>query len=119
MTMSDMQIPSFEPALDARLRAIVDSKTKPLGALGRLEALAVQIGLIQNTESPMLTRPATLVFAADHGIAHAGVSAYPQAVTAQMVLNFIAGGAAINVFCRQHGFALEVVNAGVAAPLWT
>jgi len=113
-----MHIPPFDDALHARLQAAVDSKTKPLGALGRLESLAVQIGLIQNTEAPQLTRPAMVVFAADHGIAHAGVSAYPQAVTAQMVLNFIAGGAAVNVFCRQHGFALEVVNAGVAAPLW-
>ncbi|MGM3273828.1 nicotinate-nucleotide--dimethylbenzimidazole phosphoribosyltransferase [Ralstonia sp. 24A2] len=114
-----MQIPPFDPALRSRLQAAVDSKTKPLGALGRLEPLAVQIGLIQNTEAPVLKRPAMVVFAADHGVAHAGVSAYPQAVTAQMVLNFIAGGAAINVFSRQHGFALEVVNAGVAAPLWT
>lgn len=113
-----MHIPPFDDALRARLQAAVDSKTKPLGALGRLEALAVQIGLIQNTEAPQLIRPAMVVFAADHGIAHAGVSAYPQAVTAQMVLNFVAGGAAVNVFCRQHGFALEVVNAGVAAPLW-
>jgi nicotinate-nucleotide--dimethylbenzimidazole phosphoribosyltransferase len=115
---SAMHIPPFDDALRARLQAAVDSKTKPLGALGRLEALAVQIGLIQNTEAPQLIRPAMVVFAADHGIAHAGVSAYPQAVTAQMVLNFVAGGAAVNVFCRQHGFALEVVNAGVAAPLW-
>jgi nicotinate-nucleotide--dimethylbenzimidazole phosphoribosyltransferase len=113
-----MQIPPFDDALRLRLRAAVDSKTKPLGALGRLESLAVQIGLIQDTGMPVLTRPATVVFAADHGIAHAGVSAYPQAVTAQMVLNFVAGGAAINVFSRQHGFVLEVVNAGVAAPLW-
>jgi nicotinate-nucleotide--dimethylbenzimidazole phosphoribosyltransferase len=115
---SAMHIPPFDDALRARLQAAVDSKTKPLGALGRLEALAVQIGLIQNTEAPRLIRPVMVVFAADHGIAHAGVSAYPQAVTAQMVLNFVAGGAAVNVFCRQHGFALEVVNAGVAAPLW-
>lgn len=113
-----MRIPPFDDALRARLQAAVDTKTKQLGALGRLEALAVQIGLIQNTEAPQLIRPAMVVFAADHGIAHAGVSAYPQAVTAQMVLNFVAGGAAVNVFCRQHGFALEVVNAGVAAPLW-
>ncbi|MGD7478496.1 nicotinate-nucleotide--dimethylbenzimidazole phosphoribosyltransferase, partial [Ralstonia pseudosolanacearum] len=83
-------ISSFDPALAARLRAAVDSKTKPLGALGRLESLAVQIGLIQDTEAPVLIRPAMVVFAADHGVAQAGVSAYPQAVTAQMVLNFIA-----------------------------
>ncbi|AEG68352.1 nicotinate-nucleotide--dimethylbenzimidazole phosphoribosyltransferase [Ralstonia solanacearum P673] len=112
-------IPSFDPALAARLQAAVDSKTKPLGALGRLESLAVQIGLIQGTEAPVLARPAMVVFAADHGVAQSGVSAYPQAVTAQMVLNFIAGGAAVNVFCRQHGFALEIVNAGVATPLWS
>jgi nicotinate-nucleotide--dimethylbenzimidazole phosphoribosyltransferase len=87
-----IELPSFDAALRERLRAAVDSKTKPLGALGRLEELAVQIGLIQNTETPALVRPATVVFAADHGIAHAGVSAYPQAVTAQMVLNFIARG---------------------------
>ncbi|ABM35961.1 nicotinate-nucleotide--dimethylbenzimidazole phosphoribosyltransferase [Polaromonas naphthalenivorans] len=104
-------------ALEARLRHKIDHKTKPLGALGLLEALALQLGLIQRSESPALHSPQMVVFAADHGIAAEGVSAYPQAVTVQMVGNMLAGGAAINVFARQHGFALQVVDAGVAAEL--
>ncbi|WP_426145546.1 nicotinate-nucleotide--dimethylbenzimidazole phosphoribosyltransferase [Polaromonas sp. DSR2-3-2] len=104
-------------ALEARLRHKIDHKTKPLGALGQLETLALQLGLIQRSESPALHSPQMLVFAADHGIAAEGVSAYPQAVTVQMVGNMLAGGAAINVFARQHGFALQVVDAGVAAEL--
>lgn len=105
------------PVLEARLRHKIDRKTKPQGALGLLEDLALQLGLIQRSESPSLQRPQMLVFAADHGIAAEGVSAYPQAVTVQMVGNMLAGGAAINVFARQHGFALQVVDAGVAADL--
>ena len=104
-------------ALEARLRHKIDHKTKPLGALGLLESLALQLGLVQRTESPSLHSPQMVVFAADHGIAAEGVSAYPQAVTVQMVGNMLAGGAAINVFARQHGFALQVVDAGVAAEL--
>lgn len=106
-----------DPVLEAALRHRMDHKTKPLGALGRLEQLAVQLGLIQRSDHLRLERPQVVVFAADHGIADEGVSAYPQEVTAQMVANMLGGGAAINVLARQHGFAMTVVDAGVASPV--
>jgi nicotinate-nucleotide--dimethylbenzimidazole phosphoribosyltransferase len=105
--------PVANPDLAARLAAAINNKTKPLGSLGTLERLAARLGLIQGTVAPMVEQPAILVFAGDHGIVAEGVSAYPQDVTWQMVENFLASGAAINVFARQNGIALHVVDAGV------
>lgn len=99
----------FEPSA----RHKIDLKTKPLGALGQIEALAVQLSVIQQSLMPKIDTRRLFVFAGDHGVVDEGVSAFPAKVTVQMVENFLAGGAAINVFCRQYGIDLHVVDMGV------
>ena len=109
-----LDVPPLTHTLDDTIRRAIDSKTKPLGALGAVEGLAARIARIQGTLTPSLRRCRLTLFAGDHGIAREGVSAYPQAVTRQMVVNFLAGGAAANVFARTNGVDLSVVDAGVA-----
>jgi nicotinate-nucleotide--dimethylbenzimidazole phosphoribosyltransferase len=99
--------------LQQRLLQKMNNKTKPLGSLGRIEQLAIRLGLILGSEMPRLLQPQLVVCAADHGLAKHGVSAFPSDVTWQMVENFLTGGAAVSVLARQHGIALNVVDCGV------
>ena len=113
-----LDLPPVPDTLDGAIRHAVDAKTKPPGSLGAVEALAARIARVQGTLTPRLRHCRLTLFAADHGIASEGVSAYPQSVTRQMVANFLTGGAAASVFARVNGVDLCVVDAGVAgAPL--
>ena len=103
-----------DQTFETQLAAAIDSKTKPVGSLGQIEALAAQIARIQKTLRPTVQTCSLTIFAGDHGMAASGVSAYPQAVTRQMVLNFLDGGAAANVFAASVGSSVQVVDAGVA-----
>lgn len=105
-------------ALDQSIQQRLNNLTKPPGSLGRLENIAAHIARIKHTTKPQLGALHHWVFAADHGVCAQGVSPYPSSVTRQMVQNFLAGGAAINQFCRQHAVPLKVVDAGLdGAPL--
>src|SRR6266704_369107 len=105
------------PDTRAAAQRAFDHKTKPRGSLGVLEEIAVRIAALEGVAVPPKRKAAIVVAAADHGVAAEGVSAYPQEVTPQMVANFAAGGAAINVLARQAGARLVVVDAGVAVPV--
>ncbi len=108
-TLADLRTLALTEALQHKL----NNKTKPLGSLGRLESLALQLGEILGTESPVLDQPQMVVFAGDHGLTARGISAYPSDVSWQMVENFLAGGAAVSVLARQNGISLTVVDCGV------
>lgn len=111
--MKTFQIRKPDDSIKEALKHKIDYLAKPKGALGRLEEIAFRIGLIQQTLSPRLNRPYNILFAADHGIADEGVSLSPKEVTWQQTCNFLRGGAGINFLCRQNGFKLKVVDAGV------
>ena len=111
-----VELAPLDRAAMATVREHLDRLTKPPGSLGRLEALIVQLAGITGSDAPRVEQPSIVVFAADHGVTAQGVSAYPGAVTAQMVANFVAGGAAINVLARATGAKLTVVDVGVVGP---
>src|ERR1700742_3821573 len=106
------QCPAISAAHRDAARLRQDQLTKPTGALGRLEALAIELAGLQQTDRPRAARVPIVVFAGDHGIAAQGVSAYPQEVTIAMMANFAAGGAGISVLAHELGSSLEIVDAG-------
>lgn len=112
-TMKKFHITLPDESIGTALTDKIDNLAKPKGSLGALEELALQIGLIQQTLTPRLRHPQNLIFAADHGIVEEGVSLSPKEITWQQIINFIKGGAGVNFLCRQHGFTLKIVDAGV------
>ncbi len=111
--MKQFAIHPVDKSLAPQIQAKIDNLNKPKGSLGRLEDLALQICLIQQTLEPSLAHPCHLLLGGDHGIEREGVSVSPRCVTWQQMINFTHGGGGVNMFCRQHGFKLRIVDVGV------
>ena len=111
--MRSFKIETPDKGLRPEIQSKIDNLNKPKGSLGRLEELAMQICLIQQTLSPELSHPCHLLLGGDHGIEREGVSVSPREVTWQQMINFTRGGGGVNMFCRQHGFKLRIVDVGV------
>ena len=111
--MKQFNVIPVDRSMQAAIQAKIDNLNKPKGSLGRLEELAMQVCLIQQTLEPSLAHPCHLLLGGDHGIEREGVSVSPREVTWQQMINFTRGGGGVNMFCRQHGFKLRVVDVGV------
>ncbi len=111
--MRELKIARTDKSIVGLIQTEIDKKTKPIASLGIVEVLALKLGVIYQTIKPSIKSPVVFICAGDHGITRQGVSAYPSEVTAQMLLNFQNGGAAINVLARSNGLNVEIVNAGV------
>jgi len=115
--LDNLTIHAFDETLRDKTRRAIDNKTKPPGSLGRIEELALQMALCQSSARPLADPARLFIFAGDHGLTAEGVSAWPSEVTTQMVLNFLSGGAAANVFARTNGIDITVVDAGIIGDL--
>ena len=111
--MKSFDIHPVNRSLEQAIQAKIDNLNKPKGSLGRLEELAMQVCLVQQTLEPSLAHPCHLLLGGDHGIEREGVSVSPREVTWQQMINFTRGGGGVNMFCRQHGFKLRIVDVGV------
>ena len=111
--MKQFNIQPTDKSIADSIQQKIDHLNKPKGSLGRLEELAMQVCLIQHTLSPSLNHPCHLLLGGDHGIEREGVSVSPREVTWQQMINFTHGGGGVNMFCRQHGFDLSIVDVGV------
>ena len=111
--MKQFNVIPVDRSLQGAIQEKIDNLNKPKGSLGRLEELAMQVCLIQHTLEPTLAHPCHLLLGGDHGIEREGVSVSPREVTWQQMINFTRGGGGVNMFCRQHGFKLRIVDVGV------
>ena len=111
--MRAFNVKPVDESLRPKIQTKIDNLNKPLGSMGELEKLAMQVCLVQHTLQPKLTHPCHILFGADHGIEREGVSIAPRDVTWQQMMNFARGGGGVNMLCRQHGFKLRIVDMGV------